>query len=222
MYEPRETRRWPPCRDTRNGLAMTLLLFTVSSGCVIVDQDPYPESWSPVLTDAAECPDIAGTYQNAGRGNDGVQFCAACGDRPDPGQCYSNCIYSPVRHLSAIFFNTALPDDDSISLEQPRKGVLQVRSDSLNPTYQSRALSLDDHDYQCEDGMIWVEMKANTETDIGSVIVVSRKVGLGKAEDGSLVGEYREKDRGVVFVGIPAYGSDRKYIAWLAVDSESR
>ena len=222
MDEPRETRRWLGCRDTRKGLAMTLLLFTFSSGCVIVDQDPYPENWSPILIDAGECPDIAGTYENAGRGNDSVQFCAECGDRPDLNQCYSNCIYSPVRHLSTIFFNTALPGDDSISLEQPGEGILQVHFDGLNPIYQSRTLSLDDRDYQCEDGMIWVQIRTTMDTDFGAVIVVSRKVGLGKAEDGSLVGEYREKDRGVVFIGIPAYGSERKYIRWLAVQNESR
>ena len=222
MDEPREIRRWLDCRDARKSLAMTLLLFTVSSGCVIVDQDPYPETWSPVLIDAGECPDIAGTYENAGRGNDGVQFCAECGDRPDPSRCYSSCIYSPVRHLSTIFFDTALPDVDSISLEQPGEGLLHVHFGGLNPINQSRTLSHDDHDYECDGGMLWVQIKTTMETDIGSVIVVARKVGFGRAEDGSLVGEYREKDRGVVFIGIPAYGAGRKYVRWLSVDSESR
>lgn len=221
MDKPRETRRWPGGRDTRKGLAMTLLLFTLGCGCVIVDQDPYPENWSPVFIDAEECPDVAGTYENAGRANDGVEFCDECSVRPDPNQCYSNCIYSPARHLSTIFFNAALSDDDRIFLEQPGEGMLQVHSDGLNQIHESRTLSHDDRDYQCEDGMIWLQIKTSMDTDIGSLIVVSRKVGLGKAEDGSLVGEYREKDRGVVLFGIPAYGSDRKYIRWLAVESES-
>ena len=222
MNEPRETRRWLGCRDIRKGLAMTLLPFTISSGCVIVDHDPYPENWSPVSIEAGECPDIAGTYENAGGESDGVQFCDACADLPNPSQCYSNCMYSPVRHLSSIFFNTALPDDGSIFLERLGRGKLRVHFDDLNSIHQSRTLSHDDGDYQCDDGMIWIQIRAVTETDIGSVIVVSRKVGLRKAEDGSLVGEYHEKGRGVVFIGVPAFGSGRKYIRWLATDIESR
>lgn len=215
-------RRRKTCRlSLRIDLAMMLSLVTLNAGCMILDQESYPESWSPVVINVGECADISGIYQNGGEGSDGVHFCSECDYQPKPSQCYSDCIDSAVRHLSGVFFTTKLSDNGSISIGKPDEGKLRINFASRDQSSESRTLSRDAGDYMCEAGKIWVDVATRMETDVGAVIVVSRKVGFGKAEDGSLVGEYHEKGRGVIFIGVPAYGSIRQYIRWQAANSES-
>jgi hypothetical protein len=161
----------------------------------------------------AGCPDISGTYRNAGLGSGDILFCPECPETSDYAQCAEQCTDRRV-HLSEVFFGSILAAESKISITYPNDSTIEVRLENDDTGESLRSLSRDEGDFTCNEGQVWLILDRDLEVDLGGVAVSSRTLGLVKATDGSLVGEFHYKGSGVIFVAIPAGWSETHFIRW--------
>jgi len=196
--------------------AIAFAVLVVCTGCV--SRDSYPDTWSPRVIGEAECPDISGTYENSGFGSGNVLYCpGGCTDMADYTQCADKCS-DPVVQLSEIFFAGVLPDNSKVTIQHSDEDKIEVRIESPGPSPNVRQLSHGNGDFVCYEHKNWVSLDEGIEVDLGGLAFSSRKIGFVKAKDGSLIGEFHYKGRGVIFVAIPAGWSDTRFIRWRAVN----
>ena len=195
-------------------VAIALLLALLCTGCV--SNDRYPKSWSPRVYSEADCPDVAGVYENTGHGSGGILFCPKCGETNDYRQCTELCSDRLVQ-LAEVFFGHAVSVEDHVRITQASDRSLEVSMDTESPE-NLRRLALDGGDYECKDGQLWLMLDRNLEVDLGGVAMSSRRLGLVKTADSSLVGEFHYEGKGVIFVAVPAWWSETHFIRWAAAD----
>lgn len=196
--------------------AMAFAVLVVCTGCV--SRDSYPDTWSPRMISDAECPNISGTFENSGSGSGNVHFCpGGCTDITDYAQCAEKCL-DPLLQLSEIFFADVRPENSKVAVQHSDEDKIEVRIESPDSSPNVSQLSHNNGDFVCYERKIWVSLDETIEVDIGGVAFSSRRIGFVKAKDGSLIGEFHYKGRGVIFVAIPAGWSETRFIRWRAVN----
>lgn len=188
-------------------------LIVVLTACGCISSDRYPENWPVRVIDDTECPDISGVYENAGLGSGDILFCRGCTDSGDYRQCAEKCADHVVQ-LSEIFFDSTLAYERNIRIAIPNEGSMEVRIDNQDAGNEARLLVRDDGDFECSDGRLNLILDRDLEVDLGGIAFSSRHLNLVKALDGSLIGEFRYKGKGVIFVAIPAGWSEKHFIRW--------
>lgn len=195
---------------------IALIVVNVCSGCVSTDR--YPESWSPRILADAECPDISGTYGNVGRGSGDILFCPDCAEGSDYHQCAEQCT-DDLLQLSEVFFEATLAVESNVGITQMRDSKIEAWVENQDLAEDFRSLSRDEGDFACNEGQIWLPLDRDLEVDLGGIAVSSKTLGLMKAADGSLIGEFRYKGTGVIFVAIPSGWSETHFIRWPSIES---
>ena len=193
------------------GCAIGLIVVFTAAGCI--SSDRYPENWPVRVTDDTECPDISGVYENIGLGSGDILFCRGCPDSVDYRQCADKCTDHVVQ-LSEIFFDSTLAYEGNIRIDVPNEGSIEVEIDSQDVGNDVRLLVRNDGDFECSDGRLKLTLDRDLEVDLGGIAFSSRQLNLVKAIDGSLIGEFRYKGKGVIFVAIPAGWSEKHFIRW--------
>jgi hypothetical protein len=168
-----------------------LFAYALCFGCA--SNDPYPKNWSPVVVGQTGCPDISGTYKNGGLG--------------------TNSQSTRMEQLSEIFLGNSRAEEETISIDQSEDGRIQVLIHGNDQSPESHALSLEDGDFECDDGNLWVTTQSDFGVDFGAVGGDITKMGFAKAEDGSLIGEERYVLAGVLVV-LPMRVSEKSYVRW--------
>jgi hypothetical protein len=197
-------------------LALVSAVLVGFTGCI--SRDSYPDTWPPGVVSAAECPDISGIFENDGSASGNVLFCpGGCTDKADYAHCADECSDALVQ-LSEIFLAEVLPDNSKVAFRQLDEDKTEVRIEGPDASYSVRQLSHNDNDFMCNEGKFWVSLDEEIEVDIGGVAFSSRKIGFSRAMDGSLIGEFHHKGRGVILVAIPAGWSERRFIRWRAIN----
>jgi len=179
-----------------------LLLCFLCSACVFNEE--YPDDWSPIVVGTTECPDISGTYED-------VRVSLAAGDYPSDYEY----------RLSEYFLKERLDVDGQITISQPDEDRIQANVHGKDMSDRAHTLSRDNGDYACQDGMIWLsDSGLMVEQIMGTPIfgVDQTRWGFAKAVDGSLVGEMRIVEAGLMFVIVPVAGSTRNYVLWRAAE----
>jgi hypothetical protein len=190
----RTQARRPAMRGSR---LVILVICAICFGCA--SNDPYPENWSPVVVGQTGCPDISGIYKNGGLG--------------------TNSQSTRMEQLSEIFLGNSRANEETISIDQSEDGRMQILIHDNDQSPESRTLSLEDGDFECDDGKIWVTLAKDFDIDFAAVGGDITKMGFARAEDGSLVGEERYVLAGVLVV-VPMRVSEKSYVHWKAIDRQ--
>lgn len=174
-----------------------LILCLLCSACV--HHEEYPDDWSPAEVSSTGCPDISGTYELLGH-------CV----NPNPDFPYKphllNTHFSIDGHWSL---------DSLLTITQVNEKEIKVVARHGGRLSEPLLLSLDDHDFECKDGKLWI----SHITGVPPLSVFSAPMAFLKADDGSLVGEARQIGA-VLFYIIPIPVSSTDYCRWEASDTD--
>ena len=123
--------------------------------------------------------------------------------------------------LSNYVFEDALNDVSyyaGVVISRSNGNDLRIAISSNDKTYDTQTLSGEIGHFACEGGKIWItENVWGVHQAYGPAYVKSR-IGLAKAEDGSLVGEIQTSGVGAVLVIIPIKWSSGDYVRWSPFD----
>ena len=163
----------------------SILLFCIlCSACV--HNEEYPSDWSPVVAEDTGCPDISGIYDNAGL--------YASTNKTSFESGYRLTDYLQESGLEAWVFLAY------VVISQSEADEIEVTAHSRQKVYETHTLSRELGHFECEDGRIWIADTAWGGPHIVLVGRVNYRIGLAKAEDGSLVGEIQSDGGGVAFL----------------------
>ena len=174
-----------------------LFLCILCSACV--SNEEYPNDWPPIVVGNTECPDISGTYEDAGRYASTNEYSFASGSR------LTDYVYRNSAGAFPILVYVVIAQSDT--------DEMRTTIHSEHKVYDTRTLSRELGHFVCEDGKIWI-----TQTEWGAhVLAVGRvkdRIGLTKAEDGSLIGEMQSSGAGVALFVVPFKLSSEDYVRW--------
>lgn len=153
----------------------------------------YPHDWpQPDLADIG-CPDISGTYTDAGLS------ASAPGRSGDQGD------------LSRHFFDYEKSEVTYTRISKVDANSMRVESFGAGENPLSRLLARDE-DFTCRNGRLWISERLRIVDD-GLSLRGRERIGLALSTDGSLVGESRVRAAGRVFV-IPLLVRERDHMLW--------
>lgn len=166
--------------------------------------DEYPDDWSPIVVGDTECPDISGTYEDAGLYASTNEKSFASGDRL----------------TDYVWGNSAGVFSFMIYVVVSQSGADEIRTTihSENKVYDTRTFSRELGHFVCEDGKIWIT-QIDWGADLFAVGRVKARIGLAKAEDGSLIGEIQSSGAGVALLVVPFKFSSEDYVRWNLFDN---
>lgn len=161
----------------------------------------YPAHWPEIAAAGSElCPELAGTYRNAG------ERWAGEGSSPQ---------YQPP-YLAGYFFTdaAAAAKAEGIVLSEPADGRLRIEA----KTDGGVLMAVDkyrDSDYRCMEGWLAVsETRSMAENVSGWERIVYL---MRRASDGSLIVQIRSSGAGLVFV-VPVAGSSTEWVRFEKAD----
>ncbi len=158
-------------------------------------QRAYPQDWpQPDLADLG-CPDISGTYNDAGL------IASALGGSTD----------HPKGDLSRHFFDYEESEVTHTRISRVDAGSMRVESFGSGEEPLSRLLARDE-DFTCRNGRLWISDRLRIVDD-GLSLRGQERIGLALSADGSLVGESRIRASGRVLV-IPVLAREKDHILW--------
>jgi hypothetical protein len=152
-----------------------------------------------------ECPDISGTYDNVGlyASRNKMLF--------ETGYLLSDFVFNDLEVVSYL---------EGVSISQPGANELRITISSKHNVYDAHSLSGELGDFICEDGKIWIAETVWGVHQLSGAQYGNTRIGLAKAEDGSLVGELQSSGVGVALVVIPMKWSSEDYVRWNRFDPE--
>ena len=175
-----------------------LVLFLLCSACV--SHQEYPDNWSSEIANSSGCPDISGTYELVGHCSEQRNT-----DFPFKGHLLQTHFWASGNLAPSFGLTIARIDDDRIQ-------VLAGHGEDLS---ESQTLSLENRDFECEEGKLWISRL----TGVPPLSVISAKMGFVKAADGSLVGEDQAVGAGLFYI-IPIPMASTDYCRWDAIKAD--
>ena len=171
------------------------IIFLLVGCAACVSATKYPNDWpQPDLADIG-CPNISGTYTDAG-------LSASAPDRTGD---------DPEGDLSRYFFDYEKSEIAYTRISRIDENSMRVESFGAGESPLSRLLARDE-DFTCRNGRLWVSERLRIVDD-GLWLRGRERIGLALSMDGSLVGESRIRAAGRVFV-IPILVRERDHILW--------
>jgi hypothetical protein len=174
-----------------------LFLCILCSACV--SNEEYPDDWPPIVVGDTECPDISGIYYDHGVSASANEY------------RLSDYLYgiSPSEGFIMEYVVISQSDADEI---QTTIHHMHRMYDTTHKSYETHTLSRELGHFVCEDGKIWI-----TQTGWAVPYGVARfkdRIGLAKAEGGSLIGEQQSSGAGVALFVVPFKLSSHDYVLW--------
>jgi hypothetical protein len=185
---------------------MRIALYLIILGCAgCASTAEYPADWpqrAPV-TKGDVCPDISGTYKNAGQ---------------SAAEEHQRLNLSDVLLIPGI-------DVRILTLEHDGADIVVSRDlDGERGGLHLATLSSDARDFFCDEGRIWIAASNWSDPGGDGALVLAREsttVGLSKTDDDSLLAEIKDKTSGVVMVAvplpIPVAMSGKNFVLWRSV-----
>ena len=184
--------------------AAAMLLAVMGMGCAT--SSDYPANWAERAVADQDCPDIDGAYYSS----------AIATTSSEPR-------VSLLKYIHRNRWYTLLNDlsfaDGCVELAMSDNDTLTVRYAESSEEALLAELSLDNGDYTCDDGVLWIttDWIPNINALYGAG-AYGQRLGLSKTIGGSLVGESHEAYRGVVMLVVPVASKHRDFHRWGACD----